>query len=245
MLKGKRILHKRQWVKLRKAYVKTFKVREFKLNMAEQQKATGLEELHGDSSTGEKWNNARPLWGLCDTRHQYIWKHIDAWSGLAWDSLLHNVIPSQFPDKKTKGQEIKAVTSLLIIDRSGFLDFYSILHPSTFLSLSTGERAQWVVLPSHSQKLLIWAIIHRLSSAAATHEHLPGGEIPRARSRRERPTTCMFCCVWLISNEYSNASYVPGQLANILQLASNGYAPHRKMEWGWIWSEGIDKQVKL
>lgn len=104
------------------------------------------------------------------------------------------------------------------------------------------ETSEWSCPhPSHSQKLLFWAIIHRLSSAAAAHEHLPGGEIPRARSRRERATTCMFGCVWLISNEYSNASYVPGQPSNILQLALNEYSPHRKMEWEWLWSEGVDK----
>lgn len=73
--------------------------------------------------------------------------------------------------------------------------------------------------PSHSQRLHFWATVHRLCSAAVAYEHLPGCKIPGARSRRERATTCMFCCVWLISNESSNVSDVPGQLSNILQLA--------------------------
>ena len=109
------------------------------------------------------------------------------------------------------------------------------------------KMAQWLVFssppPLPLTEVTLLQIIHRLCSAAAACEHLPGGKIPRARSWRERATTCMFCCIWLISNKYYNSSYVFGQLSNILQLAVNGYVPHRKREWGWLWSEGVEKQV--
>lgn len=93
----------------------------------------------------------------------------------------------------------------------------NILSPHPSGKIQPSERS--CPRPSHSQRLHFWATIHRLCSAAVAYEHLPGCKIPGARSRRERATTCMFCYVWLISNESSNVSDVPGQLSNILQLA--------------------------
>lgn len=228
---------------MRALFPKAFQMRKLKLRWLKSRRQQcwgsfmGIQALMGNEK----------ITGHCVIPGTSIFKDIQRFRVGQHNSLLCNVSPSQFPDKKKKGQKIKAVTSVLIIDKSGFFDSYSILYPSTFSPYPLEkEPSKWSCPhPSHSQKLLFWAIIHRPSSAAASCEHLPGGKIPRARSRRERATTCMFCCVWLISNEYSNASYVPGQLSNILQWALNGYAPHKKMEWEWIWSDGVDKQVKL
>ena len=199
---------------------------------------------------------------------------MEVWGGLAWDSLLHDVNPSQFPDK-TGGQKLRIVTSVLAACKSGFSDSYPVPQPSTssplptraknspmiglLLTTPTPTRRSSVEFSSVAEscptlcdpmncstpEVTLIQIIHRLCSAAAACEHLPGGKIPRARSWRERATTCMFCCIWLISNKYYNASYVFGQLSNILKLAVNGYFPHMKREWGWLWSEGVEKQVKL
>lgn len=120
-------------------------MRELKLNIAEEQKAKGLGEVHRDSSTGE-------IWKIPDHYVTYVIPGIiifeKVWSAPAWDSLLHDTSPSQFPDRKTKGQKMRTLTSVLIIGRTAFLDSCSVPHPATFLPLSTREEAQWVVLPS-------------------------------------------------------------------------------------------------
>lgn len=125
--------------------------------------------------------------------------------GLAWDSLLHDVNPSQFPDKTGAKKWRLWPQFLLLVSRDSLT---LILHPIPQHSHPyplEKEPNEWPChhhqLPSHSQKLLFWAIIHRLCSAAGACEHLPGGKIPGARSPRERATTCMFCCIWLISKK--------------------------------------------
>lgn len=163
-----------------------------------------------------------------------IFSNTGVWCGPAWDIFLHDFNLNQIPDKKTRSQEMKAVTSDFAVGHSGFPDSYPTPLPSTFslLFMEKEPRGWYCSHPSQSQKLLFWAIIHRLFSAAAACEHLPECKIPGARSWKERATTCMFCCVWLISSKSSNASYVPGELSNIQQLALSGYAPHRR------WNEG-------
>ena len=61
---------------------------------------------------------------------------MEVWGGLAWDSLLHDVNPSQFPDK-TGGQKLRIVTSVLAVCKSGFSDSYPVPQPSTSSPLST------------------------------------------------------------------------------------------------------------
>lgn len=116
--------------------------------MAEEQKAVGLGEVHRHSSTDEKWKNCQPtVWtSVYVIPGISTFGNMEVWRGLAWDSLLHDINPSQFPDK-TRDQKMKAMTSIFVVGKSGFPDSYPTPHPSTLSPLFTGKGAQGMVSP--------------------------------------------------------------------------------------------------
>lgn len=240
---------KRKWLPKRKPLVGS---------TATQYWGSKLWLLKGESSrtahnaeAGEAYGSFRHWWEaknmpdhcmnicLCDPRHQHIWKRLEDY-GRAWESLLYDINSSKSSYKKTRGQEMKAVTSGHTVIMSGFSDpTLYLFHQHSHSSPLGDNPTKWVLLPlslPFTEVALLGnspqAVLCSCGLWTPSRMQNPRGQESKGKSNHLHVLLCLINFKWIF--QCFRCSWTALQHPAI---SLNGCAPCRKMEWGWLWCE--------